>query len=286
MQCIFFVIKLIHFYANKMGIIFVKSLDFAPNFNNNKSSFLALGIVLLCLVFHSTLQAQYPVRSREFTLDEKYVQCDTIFLRNHIIVINSHDQTDKKPIYFTLKNNLLHDALLLPNLAAEVYLGAQWSLQVNGNWSWWTFNKPVQNKWFYRIQTVGTELRYWFDSPYPLHGQAVGLYNKIGNYDLRLFPTNENSKGWLSDRSWSVGLSYAYSVPISFNFNLEFGISIGYVGGKYYQYNYCVEDAWWAQQAAKNRHYFGPTQAGVSLVWMIGSGYSRKNRDISFIRFR
>ena len=269
-----------------MGIILVKRLDFLRSFNSNKSSFLALVIVLLCLVFHSTLQAQYPVSSGEFAMDGKYVSRDTIFSRNHIVVINKLNQTDKEPIYITLKNNLLYDALLLPNLAVEVYLGAQWSLQVNGNWSWWTFNKPVQNKWFYRIQTVGTELRYWFDSPYPLHGQAVGLYNKIGNYDLRLFPTNENSKGWLSDRSWSVGLSYAYSVPISCIFNLEFGLSIGYVGGKYYPYNYCIEHAWWAQQAAKNLHYFGPTQMGVSLVWMVGNGYSRKNRDVSFIRFK
>jgi len=264
----------------------VKSLYFTRNSNRHKTGFLALVIVLLCLVFHSSLQAQYPVRSREFTMDKKYSSRDTIFLRNQIVVINTLDQTYRKPVYIAIKNNLLYDAVLLPNLAVEVYLGAKWSLQANGNMSWWTFNKPEQKEWFHRIQTVGAELRYWYDSPFPLHGQAIGVYGMTGNYDLRLLPTNENSKGWLSNHSWSAGLSYAYSVPLSCYFNLEFGISIGYVGGKYYPYNYCIEDAWWAQQDEKNRHYFGPTQAGISIVWMIGSGYSRKNRDVYFIKWR
>ena len=284
----------------------MKSLGYARNLNRNKTSFLALVLFFLYISFQSSLQAQYPVRSRQYTMDKKfsrvndadkknsrvytmdkkYLSRDTIFLKNHIVVINTLDQTYRKPVYFSIKSNLLYDAVLLPNLAAEVYLGAKWSLQVNGNWSWWTFDRPERREWFHRIQSVGAELRYWFDSPYPLHGQAVGFYGSTGNYDLRLFPTNESSKGWQSKRSWSVGLSYAYSVPISCYFNMEFGISVGYLGGKYYPYYYCIEDAWWAKQDAKNRHYFGPTQAGVSLVWMIGSGYNRKNRDISFIRFR
>ena len=264
----------------------MKSLGYVRNFNCNKTGFLVLVIILMCLASHSSLQAQYPVRSRQFTTNEKYVARDTMFLRNSIVVINTLDRPYKKPAYIALKNNLLYDALLLPNLGIEVYLGAQWSLALNGNWSWWKFNEPVQKEWYHRIQTVGAELRYWFDSPFPLHGQAIGFYGKTGNYDLRLFPGNTNSKGYLSNRSWSAGLSYAYSVPVSCYFNIEFAVSVGYIGGKYYPYNYCIEDQWWAQQDEKNRHYIGPTQAGVSLVWLIGSGNSKKKRDVHFIRWR
>jgi len=251
----------------------------------NKTGLSAFIIVLSCFVFHSSLHAQSD-RSRKFTIDKKYVSRDTMFLKKSIVVINTLNQNNRKPVYIAIKNNLLYDAVLLPNLSVEAYLGAQWSLALNGNLSWWRFNEPVQHEWYHRIQTVGAELRYWYDSPFPLHGQAIGLYGTTGNYDLRLFPTNANSNGWQSNRSWSVGLSYAYSVPISCYFNMEFGISLGYVGGKYYKYNYCLEDEWWAQQEEKNRHYFGPTQAGVSLVWLIGSGNSRKKRDVYFIRYR
>ena len=275
-----------HFCTYTKGVIFVRSSAFVRNNYSHKTDFLVLAIIFLCFFFHSSLQAQYNVRSREFTMDNKYVARDTMFLRNSIVVINTLNQSNRKPAYIALKNNLLYDALLLPNLAVEVYLGGQLSLEINGNLSWWKFNEPVQNEWFHRIQTVGAELRYWVNSPFPLHGHAIGLYGKTGNYDLRLFPKNENSKGYLSNRSWSTGLSYAYSIPVSCYFNLEFGISFGYVGGKYYPYNYCIEDEWWAQQDEKNRHYFGPTQAGISIVWMIGSGYSRKKRDVYFIRWR
>ena len=264
----------------------MKRLCYARKIIFNKTGFLALVIFLLYLSSPSSLQAQNTYNSRIFTMEKKYLSRDTIFLRNHIVVINTLNQTHRKPVYIAVKNNLLYDALMLPNLAVEVYLGAQFSLAVNGNLSWWTFNEPEQNKWFHRVQTVGAELRYWFDSPFPLHGQAIGLYGKTGNYDLRLFPKNENSNGWLSNNFWSTGLSYAYSVPISCYFNLEFGISVGYVSGKQYKYNYCMEDEWWAQRKEKNLHYFGPTQAGVSIVWLIGSGYSRKSRDVFFIRYR
>ena len=276
---------MILFFTYTKGVIFVRSSSFARKLNRYKTGYLVF-IIMLCFVFHSSLQAQNRVRSSEFTSDKKYVSRDTMFLRNSIVVINTFNQSNRKPAYIALKNNLLYDAAMLPNLAFEVYLGAQWSLELNGNWSWWKFNEPVQNEWYHRIQTVGAELRYWINSPFPLHGHAIGLYGMTGNYDLRLFPKNEDSKGYLSNNSWSAGLSYAYSVPISCYFNMEFGVSLGYVGGKYYPYNYCLEDEWWAQQDEKNRHYFGPTQARVSLVWLIGSGNSRKKRDVYFIRWR
>jgi len=277
---------MIRFSIYSKGIIFVKKSTFTRKIHLNKTSFLVFVIFLLCLVNLSSLQAQSPVRSREFPMDDNYVLRDTMYLRKYIVTINTFNQFHRKPVYIAIKNNLLYDAAFLPNLAAEVYLGSNLSLEVKGNWSWWTFNQPVQYEWFHRIQSVGGELRYWFNSPFPLHGHAIGLYGMTGNYDLRLFPKNENSKGALSNRSWSTGLSYAYSVPISCYFNIEFGISVGYIGGKYYPYNYCIEDQWWAQQDEKDRHYFGPTQAGISLVWLVGSGNSNKKRDVIFFRYR
>jgi outer membrane protein OmpA-like peptidoglycan-associated protein len=185
----------------------------------------------------------------------------------------------KKPVYFALKNNLLYDVALLPNLTAEWYMGKQWSLAVEGNWSWWTYDQPIQNRWYHRIQTAGVELRKWVNSPYPLNGHALGGYAMIGNYDLRLFPTDENSKGWLSYQSWSAGLSYAYSFPIANRLNLEMGLAVGYMGGRYYQYDYCMIHEHWAKRATFNRNYIGPTRASLSLVWLLGAGNDKKSKD-------
>ena len=50
---------------------------------------------------------------------------------------------------------------------------------------------------------------------------------------------------------------------------------IGYLGGSYKEY--IPLDGHYVWQTTKNRRWFGPTKAGISLVWLIGRGnYSRK----------
>ena len=185
--------------------------------------------------------------------------------------------SSKKPYYFALKNNILYDIALLPNLTAEAYLGKQLSLAIAGNLSWWTFNSDR----FHRIQSVGTELRYWINSPYPLQGHAVGVYSMVGNYDIRLFTQNEDTKGWLSYSSWSAGFSYAYSIPIANRVNLELGLAMGYFGGKYYDYHYCLIHERWERQVEEfKRKYFGPTRIGFSVVWLFGNGNYIRNSGL------
>ena len=245
-----------YIYAYFENHVFAKILTFS-----RKRIRMKTGILLfLWFLYHPSLQAQYQAGTGNYA--SGYY---------------------KKPLYFVLKNNLLYDAVLLPNLTAELYLGNKWSLAVEGNWSWWLFSKPTENEWFHRIQSAGVELRNWFCSPYPLYGHAVGVYGMIGNYDVRAFTQDENSKGWLSYRSWSAGITYAYSIPVSRRLNLEFGIAFGYVGGQYYEYNYCLVDEWWAQQAVHERHYFGPTRAGISLVWLLGKGNPARHWQIDRI---
>ena len=208
-----------------------------------------------------------------------YLKRDTVYIKDTLTVTDTPLlNTDKKPAYIALKNNLLYDLALLPNLTVEFYLGRQWSLAIEGNESWWNFGKPVQNEWVHRIQAAGLELRYWPGSPAPLQGHVLGLYALFGNYDVRFFVKNEDTNGWLSRRSWSAGISYAYSMPMTRRLNLEFGLAIGYAGGQYYQYNYCMTHQHWRQQATFDRSYFGPTRVGISLVWLIGTGSNTKDK--------
>jgi hypothetical protein len=182
------------------------------------------------------------------------------------------DSLFKTGYYFGLKTNLLYDAALLPNLSAEFPFGNKknWSAVVEGNWSWWTSGSPAST--YHRIQAAGLEVRRWFASPAPLTGHAVGIYTLGGTYDIRLWPRNNDSKGWLSNWSYSYGLSYAYSKPLSRRFHIEFGLAAGYLGGRYYDYKYCVKNDHerWEWTAIRKRNYWGITRAEISLVWLIG----------------
>ena len=215
---------------------------------------------------------------------------DSLYNSPYIITDHTYDDNKyeyeeaSKPLHLALKTNLLYDLGLLPNLTVEWYFekfDRQWSLAVEGNWNWWTFGSSAQTRQFYRIQAAGIELRRWVESPYPLHGHAVGVYSMIGNYDLRFFTQDEYSKGYLSNLSWSAGLSYSWSVPISSGFNVELGLALGYIGGRYYQYDYCTIHQHWAPRAAYNRNYIGPTRVGVSFVWLLGTGNGK-----DFLRYK
>ena len=272
-----------YYYVNKQIVLISKKFAFDEIYVYFKTGLPAFIVLLLCFVFQPSLKAQDAFvmpASMEFNQDS------IVNNKNNdtIAIIDSQPQDTvkgKKQFYFALKNNLLYDAALLPNLTFEAYLGKQFSLAIEGNWSWWSSNKNIESAWFYRIQSVGAELRYWINSPYPLQGHAVGIYSMVGNYDVRLFAKNENSKGQLSYETWSAGLSYAYSVPVAKRVNMEFGFAMGYLSGKYHDYNYCMMHERWEQQAKFNRKYFGPTRVGVSVVWQFGNGNNTRNRGVT-----
>lgn len=190
----------------------------------------------------------------------------------------------RKPFYLAVKNNFIYDLALLPNLAVEVAFGAgyRWSAELQGNWSWWDTGAPDYN--YHRVQAAGLEMRRWFMNRTgdPLNGFFAGVYGYGGTYDLRLFAKEDADTGQQSDLSWSAGLSVGYAMPLGRRFNLEFGLGLGYLGGKYHKYNRCDCEEIFTRLSTHRRKYFGPTKAGVSIVWLIGSGvnetYNRKRK--------
>ena len=68
--------------------------------------------------------------------------------------------------------------------------------------------------------------------------------------------------------TYSAGVEYGYSLPVAYRLNIDFTIAVGYWGGTYYEYT--PVDNCYVWQATKERHWFGPTKAEISLVWLIG----------------
>lgn len=169
-----------------------------------------------------------------------------------------------------LKTNLLMDALLVPNIGAEVYLGNDISLSTNWHYAWWN-----TNSWYWRTYGGEVAVRKWFGkrvADTPLAGHHVGVYAQALTYDFLVF----GNKGYMSgepgqtlfDRAnYAVGIEYGYSLPIAHRLHLDFVLGIGYQGGKYNEY--LIQDDCYVWQARKNRGFVGPTKAEVSLVWLL-----------------
>jgi hypothetical protein len=64
-------------------------------------------------------------------------------------------------------------------------------------------------------------------------------------------------------------VEYGYSVKIAKRFNIDFSLGVGYLWGEYKEY---IPDAGrYVWQATKQRKWIGPTNAEISLVWLIGN---------------
>ena len=162
-----------------------------------------------------------------------------------------------------LKTNLLYDVVLVPNVAVEYAINDHISVNADWMYAWWSRDSKHD---YWRTYGGDIEARYWFSnsSDRILTGHHVGAYAGILTYDVEFGGT-----GYMGDKwSYMFGLSYGYSLPIYKKLNLDFEIGIGYFGGKYYVYE--PEYGSYIWQQTKNRKWFGPTRAEVSLVWLLG----------------
>ena len=163
---------------------------------------------------------------------------------------------------FALKTNLLYDAILIPNIGVEWGFADHWSAAANWMYTWISNNSKHR---YWRIYGGDLEVRYWLnsDEDRPLKGHHFGAYGGILTYDIEF-----GGKGYQGDRwSYHFGLSYGYSMPIARRLNLDFNIGIGYMGGEYKEYEPIGNRYYWS--STKNRHWFGPTKAEASLVWLL-----------------
>lgn len=177
-----------------------------------------------------------------------------------------------RPFYMDISTNMLYDAAAIPNIGVEFYLGRSWSIGANWMYAWW---KTDRSHWYWRTYGGDIYVRRWFgkaSKEKPLTGHHAGIYAQTLTFDFetggRGYIGGEPG-GSLWDRAmWGGGVEYGYSLPIARRLNLDFTIGIGYLGGRYYEYK--PIDNCYVWQATKRLHWFGPTKAELSLVWLIG----------------
>lgn len=192
--------------------------------------------------------------------------------------INNYGRTDNENTYIlvtpsdaariyqpkvALKTNLLYLATTSPNMAAEFYLAPHWTLDAHLNWNPWKFNseKGGIRHWF-----VQPEARYWFCNTFERH--FIGIHGIYGQYEIGKIdlPFDDLTEKRYNGTGVGAGVSYGYHLPISERWGLEFSLGIGYIYLNYDKYNCGTCNN---KVGNFDRHYFGPTKAAVSLVFMI-----------------
>ena len=184
---------------------------------------------------------------------------------------SSESQSPPVASYFALKSNLLYDALLVPNLSLEASIGSGWTLGAGGMFAWWS--KDAKHR-YWRIYGGDLEIRKYFGTlskSKPLQGHHLGIYGDFLTYDFEF-----GAKGYQSKATYAAGIKYGYSHPIANRLNLDFALGIGYLHSNYK--TYVPRDGCYVYQETKKQKWLGPTQAEISLVWLLGKGNTNKKK--------
>lgn len=167
---------------------------------------------------------------------------------------------ERKKIHAALSSNLLYDAVTLGNLGLDVYLGNHISIGANWMYTWW---KADDHNWYWRGYGGDAHADYWFDKENLWHGHHVGIYGQMLTFDVAFGNPGYQGPKWL----YGGGVQYGYSLGIAKRLTLDFGIGVGYLGGKVYEYTSSNVRDKYIYQKTHNLNWIGPTNLKVSLMW-------------------
>lgn len=183
--------------------------------------------------------------------------------------LTSKAQTDTlRQGNFDLRTNLLYDAFIVPTLGVEWRINDAWGIKLDGSWTYWcSYNGKLQDIWL-----INPELRRYIGEAKRLYfglGANAGGYNiyKLGL--VAKFLNNTGYKGTL----WNGGVVAGYQARLYESLFLDFNIGLGYNSLKYDSFTMIrCETCTYREYKEKNvtDNWFGPTQAGISLIWRIG----------------
>ena len=234
---------------------------------------LRTGAVVVCEV--KTLAAESTPSAAEARLEQAHpgahAEASSEQARLEPASQQSAPQSPPVASYFALKSNLLYDALLVPNLSLEASIGSGWTLGAGGMLAWWS--KDAKHR-YWRIYGGDLEIRKYFGTlskSKPLQGHHLGIYGDFLTYDFEF-----GAKGYQSKATYAAGIKYGYSHPIANRLNLDFALGIGYLHSNYK--TYVPRDGCYVYQETKKRKWLGPTQAEISLVWLLGKGNTNKKK--------
>lgn len=228
----------------------------------------------------------YPaLRFSKVTLDytPSVIQVEEIILKPELINVDITEtiptltfaqEQAKKPFYMALKTNLLYDAVALPSISAEFYLGKNWSTGINWTYGWWDKDNTHR---YWRAYGGDIVIRKWIGEKSrikPLTGHHLGVFAGIVTYDFEF-----GGIGYMGDLPgrtlWDrcnryAGIEYGYSLPVGRRINIDFSLGLGYLGGKVVKYEPAAKGYLW--EDTHNFTWFGPVKAEISITWLIGRG--------------
>lgn len=168
------------------------------------------------------------------------------------------------PYRFAVRTNLFYDAFLLPTLGAEWRINDRYGVTLDGSRSWWGgAHGRVQKIWI-----VSPEARYYLGNGRRWYAGLSANFGQYNVYKYIIGSLKSDNTGYQGS-FWNAGISGGYQLCLSPGFSLDFNLGLGYTRFDYDSFR-MADGVRIYKDRDRTKNFWGPTQAGVSLVWTIG----------------
>lgn len=159
-----------------------------------------------------------------------------------------------------IKNNILYDAVAAPNIGVELSLNDKITLDISSNYNPISYGE--KSKWKHWL--IQPEARYWFCETFG--GSFVGLHAFAGEFNLAGLKALDLQDTRVQGSAFGAGVSYGYHFILSPRWGVEANIGVGYAR---YSYDKYVCEHCGLKTGNYTKNYYGPTKAGLSLIYML-----------------
>ena len=157
--------------------------------------------------------------------------------------------------HLSLRANLLRWATLTPDLGLEWRICPSWGIAVNGSWTSWTWSDKGHR---YALWEVAPEVRYYMGEKKAWY---LGAMFKAGQFNYKF--SEAGKQGDLM----GGGITAGYQLRLNKALALDFNLGLGYLNADFEKYE--VIDGVRVRRGNETKDWWGPINAGVTLVWKL-----------------
>ena len=157
--------------------------------------------------------------------------------------------------HLSLRANLLRWATLTPDLGLEWRICPSWGIAVNGSWTSWSWSDKDRR---YALWEVAPEVRYYMGEKKAWY---LGAMFKAGQFNYKLSETGKQGD------LMGGGITTGYQLRLNKALTLDFNLGLGYLNADFEKYE--VIDGVRVRRGNETKDWWGPINAGVTLVWKL-----------------
>ena len=186
---------------------------------------------------------------------ERAAQQQTATQQNAIVADTPSETETPTDYHLSLRANLLRWVTLTPDLGLEWRINPSWGIAVNGSWTSWSWSDKDRR---YALWEVAPEVRYYMGEKKAWY---LGAMFKAGQFNYKLSETGKQGD------LMGGGITAGYQLRLNKALNLDFNLGLGYLNADYEKYE--VIDGVRVRRGNETKDWWGPINAGVTLVWKL-----------------